>query len=212
MGTINLSLPSDGESIDAADVNSPLNTIATEINGNLDNANIASNAAIAGSKLATDGVGATQLATGVPVQMASVSYNAVATGTTIIPIDDTIPQNTEGTEFMTLAITPKSTTNILVIEAVFYGAVSAGNDIVVALFQDSTAGALAAQAHYNTNNARSSLKFTHRMVAGTTSATTFKIRAGGDETSTITFNGGAGSRHFGDIPKSSLVITEYKAS
>lgn len=62
MGQINLSLPSDGQSIDAADVNSPFNTIANEINGNLDNSNIASNAAIAGSKLASGGVDTTQLA------------------------------------------------------------------------------------------------------------------------------------------------------
>jgi hypothetical protein len=31
---------------------------------------------------------------------------AVATGTTQIPIDDTIPQNTEGDQYLSLAITP----------------------------------------------------------------------------------------------------------
>ena len=52
MATISVSLPADGESIDASDYNTPLTTIVNEINGNLDNANIKSAAAIAGSKLA----------------------------------------------------------------------------------------------------------------------------------------------------------------
>lgn len=52
MGTINPATVSDGETIDAADLNSPIQTIADEINGNLDNNNIAAAAAIVGSKLA----------------------------------------------------------------------------------------------------------------------------------------------------------------
>ena len=51
MGTISLSLPSDGNTIDAADVNTPFNTISAVINGNLDNDNIATAAAISGTKL-----------------------------------------------------------------------------------------------------------------------------------------------------------------
>lgn len=53
MGTISVSLPSDGQTIDAADVNSPINTIVAVINGNLDNDNIASGANISGTKLAS---------------------------------------------------------------------------------------------------------------------------------------------------------------
>lgn len=55
MGLISLSLPSDGDTADAADVNSPFNTIATAINGNLDNDNIKTGAGISTSKLAADG-------------------------------------------------------------------------------------------------------------------------------------------------------------
>lgn len=40
MATISVTLPSDGESIDAADVNTPINTIVNAINGNLDSDNI----------------------------------------------------------------------------------------------------------------------------------------------------------------------------
>lgn len=54
MGTISVSLPSDGQTADAADYNTPVTTIVNAINGGLDNANIASGAAIATSKLADD--------------------------------------------------------------------------------------------------------------------------------------------------------------
>lgn len=40
MATISVSLPSDGDTIDAADVNTPINTIVSAINGNLDSNNI----------------------------------------------------------------------------------------------------------------------------------------------------------------------------
>ena len=61
MGLISLTLPNDGETIDAADVNSPLNTIATAINGNLDNANIKTGAAIDGSKIADNSIPNTKM-------------------------------------------------------------------------------------------------------------------------------------------------------
>ena len=51
MGTITVSLPSDGQTADAADVNNPINIIVAAINGNLDNDNIASGANISGAKL-----------------------------------------------------------------------------------------------------------------------------------------------------------------
>lgn len=40
IGTISLNLPSDGQSIDASDVNNPFNTIAAVINGGIDADNI----------------------------------------------------------------------------------------------------------------------------------------------------------------------------
>ena len=42
------------------------------------------------------------------LQVVNYQTGALASGTTTMPTDNTIPQNTEGTEFMTLAITPRS--------------------------------------------------------------------------------------------------------
>lgn len=214
MATISVSLPSDGQTADASDYNTPITTIVDAINGGLDNDNIAPSAGIDGSKLATSGVGNTQLALGVPVQVVDVVLTGVATGTTTIPLDDTIPQSSEGIQFMTLAITPKSATNILIIEVTMMLANDGGaSHLIGALFQDATANALAASANFQgTASAATQVTFTHKMVAGTTSATTFKVRGGSATAGTITFNGSAGSRLFGAIPKSSIVITEYKAA
>ena len=52
----------------------------------------------------------------------------------LLPFDDTIPQITEGDEFMTLAITPKSSSNKLKIDVIVNGASSASGDITIALF------------------------------------------------------------------------------
>lgn len=145
------------------------------------------------------------------VQRVSTQTGAVATGTTTIPFDNTIPQNTEGDQYMSLAITPKNTANILKIEVIVYYAVSINHAATTALFQDSTANALAAMEAYGVANQNNNVKFTHTMSAGTTSATTFKVRIGNNAAATTTFNGNAGAQVLGGVLASSIVITEYSS-
>lgn len=173
---------------------------------------LATNDSVVTSNITNGAVTDTKVAAGMPVQIVSTNYSAVATGTTTIPYDDTIPQNTEGTEFMTQAITPKSATNFLLIEVQAMLSLSAGLiHATGAIFQDTTAGALAAQAVYlDVATEVQVLKITHKMTAGTTSATTFKFRAGGQSASTTTFNGVSGARKFGGITISNITITEVK--
>jgi hypothetical protein len=143
-------------------------------------------------------------------QVVSTITGAVATGTTSIPLDDTIPQNTEGDQYMSLAITPKSTTSKLVIQVIWNGSNNTGGVVsgVVALFQDSTANALAAEyftlagQYYGLN-----IPLTYVMTSGTTSSTTFKVRVG-CQSGTTTFNGSNGTRMFGGVESSSITITE----
>jgi hypothetical protein len=156
---------------------------------------------------------ANSLPPGAVVQVVSTNYSAVATGTTLIPEDDTIPQITEGTEFMTRTISPRSATNRLLITAkAFISQSSATNDVIGALFQDSTANALAAQdVSLGAAGGMTNLVIEHDMVAGTTSSTTFRFRAGPAVAATVTFNGFGGARKFGGITLSSIKIIEYKA-
>jgi hypothetical protein len=154
-----------------------------------------------------------QLPLGPAVQMVSTLTSAVATGTTQIPLDDTIPQNTEGDQYMTVAITPKYSTSILVVQIVVFCSVTGTNaNAIAALFQDSTANSLAVGMNYQgTATAPTPIVFQHTMTSGTTSTTTFKLRAGPGGAQTLTFNGQTGSRLFGTTPKSSMIVTEYKA-
>lgn len=161
--------------------------------------------------IANNAVDYTKVAAGAVVQVVSTGFSAVATGTTVIPSDDTIPQNTEGDQYMTQAITPKSATNGLVIEVVVHGSHSISTTTTIALFQDATANALAATSTFQTTGTgRNTTPLMHPMTAGTTSSTTFKIRVGGSGAGTFTLNGTTGARVYGGITGSSIKITEYK--
>ena len=145
-------------------------------------------------------------------QVVSTITGTVATGTTQIPLDNTIPQNTEGDQYMTLSITPKSATSKLVITVT---AIVSNNNaawVTVALFQDSTANALAVSTEYNSGaTGITPVVFRYVMTSGTTSATTFKVRAGSNlasATSTVTFNGNNQAQLFGGAAASSIIITE----
>jgi hypothetical protein len=143
------------------------------------------------------------------IQVVNVQDGAVATGTTVMPRDDTIPQNTEGDEYMTLAITPSNASSTLIISVNAVVSPSASQHIEMALFQDATAGALAATGGVTHSAALVlNMSLVHKMTAGTTSATTFKIRIGTDSAGTTTFNGYGGARAFGGVAASSITIME----
>lgn len=147
------------------------------------------------------------------VRQIVTSYSgALATGTTQIPLDDTIPQNTEGDQYFTATITPKSATSTLVIDVVINvsnSGTAANTDIAVALFQDSTANALAVacEAPFGVN-ANVNIKLRHVMTSGTTSATTFKVRVGAGVAGTTYINGSGGNRLYGGKLSSGISVTE----
>lgn len=145
------------------------------------------------------------------IQVVNSTTSAVATGTTTTPKDDTIPQNTEGDQYLSLAITPTNASNKLLIEVQAVVANTAGGgSFIMALHQDSTANALAAVIQgYDSSNKCETIPLSWYMTAGTTSATTFKVRVGSDQAaSTTTLNGASGSRLMGGVMSSWITITE----
>jgi hypothetical protein len=147
--------------------------------------------------------------TGDLIQTQLTITGAVATGTTAIPNDDTPPTSSEGDQYMSQAITPTSVANLLVIEALGNWAHSASNILNTVLLQDSTVNSLRANRMYASVASTSfAVPLTHIMQAGTTSATTFKIRGGSTTGATTTFNGSAGTRFYGGVAGSFLRITE----
>ena len=173
------------------------------------NADIGASAAIAQSKLAA--LASANMPAGSVVQVVNVTTGAVATGTTVLPGDNTIPVKTEGDQYMSLAITPTDASNklFILITAVCGNSAAGATAFSGALFQDSTSAALAAsQTQSGGSIYVLNLNFNHYMTAGTTSATTFKVRLGGGVAGTTTFNGQNGSRLLGGIFPSSITIME----
>lgn len=144
------------------------------------------------------------------IQQVNSEVGTLSTGTTTIPLDNTIPQNTEGDQYLSLSITPKSASNILVISVNLQASSSVVANVIAALFQDTTANALASMIEMQDNiNGSVNIAFKHIMIAGTTSSTTFKVRVGADRANTLTFNGSAGAGLFGGTMASSIMIEEY---
>jgi hypothetical protein len=146
---------------------------------------------------------------GTVLQVVNATYSTYSSSATTIPDDNTIPQNTEGTEIITLAITPTSATSKLLITSVVFATSGSGGSIIAnALFQDATANALAVTS---TTAGAAGWMITdvmqHYMTSGTTSSTTFKIRAGG-HVGTTYFNGNTGARLYNGTGFCSLTIME----
>lgn len=150
-------------------------------------------------------------AVGQLIQTQITTDGAVATGTTVIPEDDTIPQITEGDEYITVSITPTKTTNRLIIDCIWNGSTGAtSSNIIMALFQDAIANALATvwSAKDAITNSRSQAVLHFEMIAGTTSTITFRIRVGAPTAGTTTFNGVSATRNFGSNMESFLKVKE----
>lgn len=146
---------------------------------------------------------------GIVVQQVTSLTTTSSSGTGTIAWDNSIPQNTEGDELMTLAITPTSATNRLIITFDAMMGASAANMTALALFQDATANALYTTTQYMIATLQTHSSFTYSMIAGTTSATTFKVRAGasGGAGTTYFLTTGAGLK-YGATPQGTLIITE----
>ena len=148
----------------------------------------------------------------VQVIHSTTAGSAGGSGTDLMAFDNTIPQNDEGNEFLTASITPTNASNLLLIEVTAYLASSTGSTIIGALFQDATAGALAAgNFGAPATNIHTSVVLRHYMTAGTTSSTTFKFHAGLNTAGTVYLNTNGTGVDFGGVMLSRIVITEIAA-
>jgi hypothetical protein len=145
-------------------------------------------------------------------QIVDAKTNATTSDTTTIPIDDTIPQNTEGTEYLTCTITPTSATNTLIIDVIAPVSTPGDMFMIGALFQDDLPDAIASVYVYGQPGTAGILNISHRMLAGTVLPTTFKLRCGthgGGLMGINTYYGGtpwSGGTSFGLIRVTELVL------
>jgi hypothetical protein len=153
-----------------------------------------------------------QRAIGLPVaggilQRVSTSTGTYSSNAATIPVDNTTPQSSEGTELITLAITPKSASSTLVVDVTLVLGATANDTAAVALFRDAGADAVSA-VPFAIGGFPSVVSFSYSVVSGSTSATTFKARAGCN-THTTLFNGvNAVGAVLNGLSASSITITE----
>jgi hypothetical protein len=111
-------------------------------------------------------------------------FSTYTSGDPLIPMDGTVPQNTEGVAVPSLdcTYTPTSATSILEVEIYEPITVPLGGNLgsTIALFRDSGADAIAAAILHEMTIAyrRSGLILKTPALAGSTAPTTFKIRVG----------------------------------
>jgi hypothetical protein len=132
-----------------------------------------------------------QFGPGSVVQVVSAT-NVIAVSTSAtIPYDNTIPQNTEGAEIITCSITPKNASSVLVVKGYLVqflqdASAPTKTNSIYALFRDSTSDAIKTVNVASIGSAWTVTNYTFilavpmaaQIVAGSVSATTFKIRAG----------------------------------
>ncbi len=144
------------------------------------------------------------------------SQAAVVGAGTAIPYDNTIPQITEGDLFLTApALTPNNASNILRVTVHFSASENTNSStyLTVAVFQDSNANAVAVMTRDAGSQAGvvpAPMTFVYYMVAGTTSETTFTVRAGLDTANPVCMNGNNSATLFGGKLTSSITVEEIK--
>jgi len=153
------------------------------------------------------------------VQVVYYETSAFATGTSRMQDDNTIPQITEGDQYMSLAITPTSATNKLLVEVIHNtcGGYNGNQAVLGAIFNTHFHATNALGISYVGQSDGYKLNTTPiriYVVAGRTTATTFLFRSGSGSAGTTHFNGvagtGSGTARGNGTLFSSIRITEIK--
>lgn len=143
-------------------------------------------------------------------QFASFETGDVATGTALIPFDDTKPLIGEGTQFMVLpTFTPRFADSKMIVDVVFNGSYSVSVDnMTAALFRDAVSEAVGVGHKHVQISRLEQINFRTVYVPGTRTPIDFQVRAGGGTTGELTFNGVGGLRRFGGALASSITVME----
>ena len=148
---------------------------------------------------------------GTVINSTLATYTSNTNLTTLIPFDDTIPQNTEGTQILSASLTPTSTTNKIRARFFGFGTTPTNGDVLIAAMFNGSANAVQAVCQqFATANYLTPLCMEFEYTPGSVSAQTITVRVGA-AVSTCRMNGTAGGRLFGGSAACTLVLEEVKA-
>lgn len=168
--------------------------------------------AIASAGLVPDDADLTQLAQAIAASVGRgyASTGAYASTSTSIPFDDTIPQDTEGAEALSIAYTPKSATSKLLVSGQAQLQCGSNYKCGIALFQNGDADAKATAWGYATTSSWPvSVGCTALISPATTDEITLSMRYGASS-SNCYLNGNTSARLFGGVSNTYINIIEFK--
>lgn len=149
---------------------------------------------------------------GAVVQSVITSNSTLAADLGTIARDNSKPQDSEGFELMTRAITPTMASNILEVEAqAFLSSATSNSILIMAVFNGLTSDALATVSHgIATGTHEAVLRVEFATLSGSTSSITFKTRAGANTGSgaQTTFNGVSAGNLYNGTTNSFMRVTE----
>lgn len=151
--------------------------------------------------------------TGDIVQESTDFSGAVATGTTVVALDDTVPDSADGDAYLTPAvITKHSQSNIVEVEFVANFASTVASDGFVG-FVDSTSGggAVLTQAGNIVATGDQIILSGKKRLVHDLQTVDFSLRAGSSAAGTTTFNGRASARLYGGTMGSYMTVREIQA-
>lgn len=140
-------------------------------------------------------------------QVLQTQYTTNASLTVAIPFDDTIPTNTEGTQVLSQAITPASSSSTIRVSGAIGGAPQTlAARMTVSVFRGSTCIETKFVSS-PANNAGVALAFDVVDSPATGSSVTYTVRVGTD-TGNLGLNGSSSARFFGGVSKCTLTLEE----
>lgn len=147
---------------------------------------------------------------GAVIARATDSYSLNENLETIIPLDDTIPQASEGTEVLTASLTPQHAANKIRVTVKGFGTTSESSVALVAALMIDGSPAVAATAVSGAAGALLPLDLQYEYTAGDTSAHDFSIRIGPGTAGAVRLNGQMAGRYFGGVSAVRLTVEEIK--
>lgn len=177
-------------------------------------------AAVSASSLAlttplsiTHGGTGTTTGTGVLQVQTTVFGDVSASGGVALPVDNTIPVSTEGTQMLTITMTPKSAGSKLRVGAsgMFSLAFSANNKGAIMMVRDTAGSAFAARAAtWVASDEYVPISLEATVSSNAASSTIFALRIGPNNAGdNLRVNGNSIGRIFGGVSPLTLTVTEF---
>lgn len=213
MATLSLPTPySNGDTVTPTNLNAHVTgAVVNFSNSDTDNSTleVSSNQ----FRIKDAGVTKAKVAAGLSVQtIEATPITSVQTITATIPLDNTKPQNTEGTELWSQAISLVSGSRVLVDARIQLSNGASGTTAIASIFRDSGADALA--TNFISLSAQQGGVLSVRLLDSPAAVSaTYKVRIGivsGGGTLYVS-GSGAGANLFGSTLASTLTLTEIKA-